>query len=120
MTLFWKAEWMSHGSELPKVTSVYLETAEPIDWNSTMKVCAMISHRIAYTLYRLWRRGENFAAVRRRSGILAEKHRFCASRGFNEVPPGCQTDVKLFYVLFCSRTHVLFVFRRALWTTSRF
>ena len=63
MTLFWKAEWMSHGSELPKVTSVYLETAEPIDWNSTMKVCAMISHRIAYTLYRLWRRGENFAAV---------------------------------------------------------
>ena len=48
MTLLWKAEWMSHGSELPKVTSVYLETAEPIDWNSTMKVCAMISHRIAY------------------------------------------------------------------------
>jgi hypothetical protein len=40
---------MRHGSELPKVTSVYLETAEPIDWNSTMKVCAMISHRIAYT-----------------------------------------------------------------------
>ena len=41
---------MSHGSELPKVTSVYLETAEPIDWNSTMKVCAMkddfASHRI--------------------------------------------------------------------------
>ena len=58
MTLFWKAEWMRHGSELPKVTSVYLETAEPIDWNSTMKVCAMISHRIAYTLYRLWRSGE--------------------------------------------------------------
>ena len=84
MTLFWKAEWMSHGSELPKVTSVYLETAEPIDWNSTMKVCAMISHRIAYTLYRLWRRGENFAAVRRRSEILAEKHRFCASRGFEQ------------------------------------
>ena len=47
MTLFRKAEWMSHGSELPKVTSVYLETAEPIDWNSTMKVCAMILHRIA-------------------------------------------------------------------------
>ena len=43
---------MRHGSELPKVTSVYLETAEPIDWNSTMKVCAMILHRIAYTLYR--------------------------------------------------------------------
>ena len=66
MTLFWKhvwkAEWMSHGSELPKVTSVYLETAEPIDWNSTMKVCAMILHRIAYTLYRLWRRVRNFAA----------------------------------------------------------
>ena len=39
---------MRHGSELPKVTSVYLETAEPIDWNSKMKVCAMISHRIAY------------------------------------------------------------------------
>ena len=34
--------------------SVYLETAEPIDWNSTMKVCAMISHRVAYTLYRLY------------------------------------------------------------------
>ena len=84
MTLFWKAEWMSHGSELPKVTSVYLETAEPIDWNSTMKVCAMISHRIAYTLCRLWRRGENFAAVRRRSEILAEKHRICASRGFEQ------------------------------------
>ena len=51
MTLFWKAEWMRHGSELPKVTSVYLETAKPIDWNSTMKVCAMISHRIAYSIY---------------------------------------------------------------------
>ena len=57
MILFWKAEWigipmrMSHGSELPKVTSVYLETAEPIDWNSTMKVCCAMkddfaSHRI--------------------------------------------------------------------------
>ena len=29
---------------------LHLQTAEPIDWNSTMKVCAMISHRIAYTL----------------------------------------------------------------------
>ena len=51
MTLFSileAAEWMSHGSELLKVTSVYLETAEPIDWNSTMKVCAMVLHRIAY------------------------------------------------------------------------
>ena len=42
---------MSHGSELPKVTSVYLETAGPIDWNSTMKVCCAMkddfaSHRI--------------------------------------------------------------------------
>ena len=56
---------MSHGSELPKVTSVYLETAEPIDWNSTMKVCAMkddfASHRI-YIVQAVAAWG-NFAAV---------------------------------------------------------
>ena len=48
MTLFWKAEWMSHGSELPKVTSVYLETAEPIDWelNNESVRNDFASHRI--------------------------------------------------------------------------
>ena len=52
MTLFWKAEWMRHGSELPKVTSVYLATAaEPIDWNSTMKACAMISDFASHRIY---------------------------------------------------------------------
>ena len=41
---------MRHDSELPKVVSVYLETAEHIDFvEFKMKACArLISHRILY------------------------------------------------------------------------
>ena len=42
---------MSHGSELPKVTSVYLETAEPIDWNSRVKLCTAWFRAASYFLY---------------------------------------------------------------------
>ena len=71
---------MSHGSELPKVTSVYLETAEPIDWNSTMKVCAMKDDFASHRIYIV----QAVAARGRGRKILAKKRRFCASRGFEQ------------------------------------
>ena len=82
MTLFWKAERSGHGSELPKVALVYLETAEPIYWYSKHEC---VRNDFAYIVYRLWRRGGKIAAVRRRSEILAQNADFGPREALNNV-----------------------------------
>ena len=82
MTLFWKAESMRHGSELPKSRPSTRTPLSPLIGLQKMKVSAMISHII---LYRLWRRGENFAAARRRSESLDKNADFGPREALNNV-----------------------------------